>query len=79
MRLVLLQKSHSRDLPVYQATAGVLADMTKVLEQGLQYNMPLEQIQRRYGMVSAAKMGGKAPKNEFEAKKAERQVADQMT
>ena len=42
LRLGLLQQERSPDYPVYEATANVLADMTNVLEQGLQYQLPLE-------------------------------------
>lgn len=78
LRLVLLQKERSPDLAVYQETAAVLADMTKVLEQGLQYKVPLEQIRRQYAVVSAAKAGTKAPRNRIEALRAQRQTSEAM-
>ena len=72
MRLLLLQNENKPNFTEYKAAAGVLADMTRVLEQGLAVKVDLEQINRKYQTISAAKIGVKAPKNRLEAK----QVAD---
>lgn len=48
----------------------MLSDLTKVLDQGLQHDLDLEQIQRKYNALSAQKAGARAPKNKLEAKQA---------
>lgn len=72
MRLLLLKHEDQPNYVEYKAAAGVLSDMTRVLEQGLSVKVDLEQINRKYQTISAAKIGIKAPKNRLEAK----QVAD---
>lgn len=42
LRLLLLEKEDSPDYPEYQAAAGVLSDLTKVLDQGLQHNVGMD-------------------------------------
>ena len=68
LRLLLLEQEDGPDYPTYQAVAGVLSDMTKVLDQGLQHEVGMEQMQRKYSALSAQKAGAKAPRNKLEAR-----------
>ena len=94
LKLVLLRKESAPDLAVYQEAAAVLSDMTKVLAQGAQYNVPLDQMLHRYGVVSqrsyppgASKAPGvvdengrrkPAPRNRAEAARLEAEAVEQL-
>lgn len=79
LRLLLLEQEDGPDYPEYQAAAGVLSDLTKVLDQGLQHDVGMEQMQRKYNALSAQKAGGKAPRNKLEAKKAAQAVNERLS